>query len=372
MKCTWVENPPPVAERVVTAGTPPSSRTILDLTARRRHRPGLAIAGLVAYAISHRHPRKSRRRRPRRSSAGGGQARTASAGNAPPPPFQAHAPPRPWRRRPLPLCGRHPRCSATCRVSRLRARRSQGHRRLPRSRATRRATSPVGTARAGLPSASTSRISDADDAIGRQRPRHPRRDRSEMEPAGSGHTPTPMPHRITRTGTGDWGLVVPGPSPQSPYNPVWRNARRLRGCSRAVHEGVYINYRPDSSSTIAANPHLVDLRLRPRRGRRRRCRSTPIASSIPRRAWRCSNGSPPTARSRLSAPAAPCGQQPGLGRAARADAPPRITRRASRRWSATSASARSFDDETRDIYHQPLQAEKMAALWPDRPASPTS
>ena len=134
----------------------------------------------------------------------------------------------------------------------------------------------------------------------------------------------------------------------------------------AVHEGVYIGtVGPATTSTIAANrPSQTDFRLRQRSAGSRRAsvRSRPRfvdpqarAALIDRLATMarspitcCVCGARTAPPSGSSSPAR---AEPPDGRALRVEA---LMRDVSER--------KKLDDETRDIYHQLLQAEKMAAL----------
>ena len=145
-----------------------------------------------------------------------------------------------------------------------------------------------------------------------------------------------------------------------------RRATALARLFDAVLEGVYIGtIGAERTTTIAANAHLKlifgyasetpDAEVRPfdldrfvdPQARDRVPRSTELGRR----------------RQRLPAPPAPRGQQSRLDRA---DGPrPNAPRNGALRVEALMrdvSERKKLDDETRDIYHQLLQAEKMAAL----------
>ena len=145
-----------------------------------------------------------------------------------------------------------------------------------------------------------------------------------------------------------------------------RRAAAFARLFEAVHEGVYIGaIGPDDSSTIAANPHLKLI--------------FGFASDTPEREVRPFDRErfvDPQARvalmERLSADGAVADYLLRLRRAdgasvwvevtGRADSPARDGSLRIEALIRDVSERKKLDDETRDIYHQLLQAEKMAAL----------
>jgi signal transduction histidine kinase len=146
---------------------------------------------------------------------------------------------------------------------------------------------------------------------------------------------------------------------------VERRAAAFARLFEAVHEGVYIGtLGPDSSATIAANPHLKLI--------------FGYSNETPERAVRPFDGErffDPQARvafiERLAGDGAVAGYLLRLRRADQSQVWVEVTGRAE---SSTKGALRiealvrdvserkKLDDERRDLYHQLLQAEKMAAL----------
>ena len=202
---------------------------------------------------------------------------------------------------------------------------------------------------------------------------HRRRARSAMQMYASGASVTRHPRRRSRRkfGTARRRRTrrrrTPHSGAQDARSRRGHDApRRSRGCSRpCTKASTSAPSGPERTSTIAANPHLkliFGYAQRDARSRRPPVRSRPLrrpagARRAPRAARR------PTARSPTTCCACGAPTARRLGRAHRA-------RRAAGDDGALRVEAlvrdvserKKLDDETRDIYHQLLQAEKMAAL----------
>ena len=197
-----------------------------------------------------------------------------------------------------------------------------------------------------------------DARVGRVGPRHPRGDRQGVRARlpGQDADAAPPAHGRTRRAL--------APSVECPRGATRRGLRAaVRGRSRRrLHRddrpGRLVDDRRQS-------PPQADLRLRERNARSATsARSIAIASSIRRRAPRSSSACRPTARSPTTCCACGAPTARGLGRG---DRPRRLARppTAALRIEALVrdvSERKKLDDETRDIYHQLLQAEKMAAL----------
>ena len=157
-------------------------------------------------------------------------------------------------------------------------------------------------------------------------------------------------------------------APEPTYNPpVERRAAAFARLFEAVHEGVYIGtLGPDATSTIAANPHLKLIfgYASETPETQTSVHSIAIVSSIRRRAWRslerlATDGSVTDYLLRLRRAD---GTPVWVELTARADPPAADGTLRVEALVRDVSERKKLDDETRDIYHQLLQAEKMAAL----------
>src|SRR5499427_9017612 len=162
---------------------------------------------------------------------------------------------------------------------------------------------------------------------------------------------------------------LPNPNSRIPtrYNPdVDRRAAAFARLFEAVHEGVYIgSIGPDSSATIAANPHLklifgyasetAEAEVRPFD----RDRFIDPQARIALIERLTSDGSVKDYLLRLRRAD---GNAVWVELTARADAPGDDHAVRVEALVRDVSERKKLDDETRDIYHQLLQAEKMAAL----------